>query len=232
MIKTFYRTNKLKVDLPETLPLRVTYSDRLPTPDELSHIVDIAALREKVIVCCLALGGFRECTLSQLKYRHIKDDFERGVVPIHIHVEAEITYMKAGLTQKSTIRRYKVRPHSIRKYFRTQMAALGIDRDYIEYMMGHTVGTYHDIQMKGIEFLRNIASGLSIRPKAKTTLLDTLKVIIKAHGEEPEKYLVRETIAEPHRTYASPLEREQDQVKILSQALKEMLHKELPDTQT
>jgi hypothetical protein len=36
-------------------------------------------------------------------------------------------------------------------------------------MMGHTVDTYHDIQMKGVEFLRGIyvASGLSIRPKTR-----------------------------------------------------------------
>jgi hypothetical protein len=37
-------------------------------------------------------------------------------------------------------------------------------------MMGHTVDTYNDIQMKGIEFLRNIYanSGLSIGPKTKS----------------------------------------------------------------
>lgn len=27
----------------------------------------------------------------RLKYRHVKDDLEKGVVPLHIHVEAEIT---------------------------------------------------------------------------------------------------------------------------------------------
>ncbi|MEM3051302.1 MAG: hypothetical protein QXJ40_04360 [Candidatus Bathyarchaeia archaeon] len=39
-----------------------------------------------------------------------------------------------------------------------------MDRDYIEYMMGHTISTYHEIQMNGIEFPRGIyiSSGLSI----------------------------------------------------------------------
>jgi hypothetical protein len=188
----------------------------------------------------LALGAFRIGTLCKLCYRHVRHDIERGVVPVHVHVEADITkgkyhdydtfiggeaveYLKAylearrngglpnkipredlndesplirdehskalkpltpsqvynilhglmaqaGLLGSKVGRRYTVRPHSIRKFFRTQMAALGVQTDYIEYMMGHTISTYHDIQMKGIEFLRGIytASGLGIKPKNKT----------------------------------------------------------------
>ena len=148
----------------------------------------------------------------KLRYRHIREDFERNIIPIHIHVEAKITkgkyhdydtflgkeavdYLRAylearkagGLPNKippETIqdesplirsehakevkalspgqfynilhrlmaqagflgskvgKRYTVRPHSIRKFFRTQMAALGAQTDYIEYMMGHTISSY------------------------------------------------------------------------------------------
>jgi len=39
----------------------------------------------------LALGGFGEGTLIRLKDRHVRTDLEKGVVPIHVHVEAEIT---------------------------------------------------------------------------------------------------------------------------------------------
>lgn len=62
------------------------------------------------------------------------------------------------------------------------MAALGVDRDYVEYMMGHTMSAYHDIQMKGVEFLRNIyaASDLSIRPKTQLSKIEALKEIIRA----------------------------------------------------
>jgi hypothetical protein len=47
------------------------------------------------------------------------------------------------------------------------MASLGVDRGYIEYMMGHTISTYHDIEMKSTEYLRGIylAAGLGIKPK-------------------------------------------------------------------
>jgi hypothetical protein len=46
-------------------------------------------------------------------------------------------------------------------------------------MMGHTISTYHDIQMKGIEFLRGvyIASGLSIKPKTRLSKIEALKEI-------------------------------------------------------
>lgn len=51
---------------------------------------------------------------------------------------------------------YSLKVHSIRKYFKTQLLALGVQSDYVDYMMSHTIDTYHDIQMKSIEFPRNI----------------------------------------------------------------------------
>jgi len=61
----------------------------------------------------------------------------------------------------------------MREYFRTQLGALNtIPGDYIEWMMGHTVSTYDDVGMKGIDYMRNLyrTSGLSIRPKASALL--------------------------------------------------------------
>ena len=103
----------------------------------------------------------------------IRDKLSRHPKPFtpgRLHQIVYELYIKAGLiTRKPLGRRYDLTAHSIRKFFRTQMAALGVDRDYIEYMMGHTISTYHDIKMKGIEFLRGIyvASGLSIKPKTR-----------------------------------------------------------------
>jgi len=83
--------------------------------------------------------------------------------------------VQAGLLGSKTGRRYAMRPCSMRKFFRTQMAALGVQTDYIEYMMGHTISTYHDVQMKGIEFLRGVyaALGLCIEPKTKPSRIET-----------------------------------------------------------
>ena len=62
-------------------------------------------------------------------------------------------YTKAELTGRTGSRLHVLRPHSIRKYLRTQLAVHGVPRDYIEYMMGYKVPIYHDIKMKGVEFL-------------------------------------------------------------------------------
>lgn len=144
----------------------------------------------------LALGGFREGTLVRLEYGHVRNDLEKGLVPLHIHVESDITkgkyhdydtflgpeaaeylrlyldarcqgnlhheippeepsdhtplirdelyeiprpieekqlyklvhelYFKAGLLQKDRAGSYELRVHSLPKYFKTQLMALGV----------------------------------------------------------------------------------------------------------
>ena len=303
-VKALFRCNGLKLELPYSLPKRGVYSDRAPSPEELQRLLDIANLRERLIISMLALGGFRIGTLVRLQYRHVKRDLESGIIPIHVHVEAEITkgkyhdydtflsqeaadylraykeirrkgsptgrtpaenihdesplvrddhcqhpkvlspgrlhhvvhnlYIKAGLVTKKPLgRRYDLRAHSIRKFFRTQLASLGMDRDYIEYMMGHTISAYHDIQMKGIEFLRGVylSSGLSIRPKTRISKIDALKEIIRAWGLNPEEILTRETLVQPHRTVIDQNQLEQGQLAQLTTALRQQMLKEIREDQ-
>jgi tRNA A37 N6-isopentenylltransferase MiaA len=101
--------------------------------------------------------------------------------------------------------------------------------DYIEYMMGHTISTYHDIQMKGIEYLRGIysAAALSIRPKTRTSKIDALKEIIRAWGMNPEEILTKEALARPNATVISREQLEERQLHQLSIALKNELLKEI-----
>jgi hypothetical protein len=82
---------------------------------------------------------------------------------------------------------------------------------------------------KGIEFLRNIyaASGLSIRPKTQLSKIEALKEIVRAWGMNPDEVLTRETLTRPYATYVQPASYEEEQVKSLSQALKDMMRKEL-----
>ena len=299
-----YACNELSYFSKEIVPLlsnfRLIVKEK---PEELQRLIDIADLRERAIVSMLALGGFREGTLVRLKYRHVREDLEKGTEPLHIHVEAAITkgkyhdydtfigkeavaylheyletrrlgspdgkmppedltdesplirdktsrkpkpigekqiyklvhslYFKVGLLKKGYGRLYSLKVHSIRKYFKTQLLALGVQSDYVDYMMGHTIDTYHDIQMKGIEFLRNIyaASGLSIRPKTETSKIEALKEIIRAWGLDPEKILTREAMSTPHRILVSPEEIENKQIRILCNALKTEIKKELTLTE-
>ena len=128
----------------------------------------------------------------------------RPVSPQRLHDIVHDLYVKAGLLpQRTNGSRYELRAHSLRKYFKTQLTSLGVHDDYTEYMMGHVLSTYHDVQMKGVEFLRGIylASGISIRPKTAVSKLDMLKPVCCAWGLDPEKVLVKEASAYPHRSY-------------------------------
>ncbi len=303
-VKALFRASNLKLELPYSLSKRSVYEDRAPTPEELQRILDFADLRERVIITMLALTGFRIGTLVKLQYRHVKRDLEKGTIPIHVHVEAEITkgkyhdydtflgqeaagylkayldsrrigsptgrkkpenihdnsplirdgqsnqakpvttgrihcivhnlYVKAGLvTSNPRGRRYDLRAHSIRKFFRTQMASLGVQTDYIEYMMGHTISTYHDIRMKGIEFLRGIyiASSLSIRPKTRVGKIDALKEIMRAWGLNPEEILTRDALTRPNITIIDQTQLQNHQLSQLTSALREQMLKEIRESQ-
>jgi hypothetical protein len=153
-----------------------------------------------------------------------------GVSPAGISKLVHTSLLKAGIIKKGNTKRYPVRPHSLRKYFRTQLGAIStIPTDYIEYMMGHTISTYNDIKMKGIEYLRNLysSSGLSIRPKTKINKIDRIKMFVESLGLNPHEILSREALVRPHRTVIDP---EQKQIEVLNTALKEAILKELKKT--
>ncbi len=297
-VKTFYRTNGIKkIELDEPVSRKVIYKDRAPKPEEIAIMLDKAATREAFIVAAIASGGFREGTFAKLKYRHVKEDLEAGRIPIHIHVEAEITKGKyhdydtfinaeachllklyleerrrggrsmppevitdesplirnqhvtdrvIGVTEK-TIRKivhdlavstqvakklhnswmYSVRTHSLRKFFKSQLSAAKIDPDIVEYMMGHTISTYEDVQSLGIERLRNLyaSAGLAIRPKTQVNRIEQLKEIIRAWGGNPEEILSKDALLRGNIT--ETIEQTQNhQLSILAESLRQIIRKE------
>ena len=297
-VKTFYRVNGVRIELSEPLSKRVVYKDRAPKPEELSKLLDIASLRGKVLVSCLALGAFREQTLAKLQYRHVREDLENNIIPIHVHVEADITkgkyhdydtflgaeaaiylklyieqrrhgsadgrkppenltdesplirdetshtpraigpkqirkmvhhlYVQAGLLKQRNGRMYDLRVHSLRKYFKTQLLALSVQSDYVDYMMGHTVDTYNDIQSLGIDKLRNVyaSSGLAITKKTQTNKIETAKEFLRALGVNPDQLLTRDALSEGAITYKSADDYENHQLQILRSQLKQLIQKE------
>jgi integrase len=294
-----YRVNGVDIKLPYPLPRRTVKRDRAPKPEELQRLLDVADLREKLIISMLALGGFREGTLVRLRYSHVAEDLEKGIRPLHIHVEAEITkgkyhdydtflgeeavdylrlyidarrrgsihveippeevsddsplirdemyevarpigekqlykivhelYFKAGLLHKNQSGGYDLRVHSIQKFFKTQLIALGLQSDYVDYMMGHTVDTYHDMQSKGVEFLRGLYSnaGLRIQPKASLTPRDQLRAIARGFGLHPEEAARLLTSSEPHRIYATQEDREEHEIGVLCDAITERIKEKI-----
>ena len=294
-VKTFYRVNGVKIDFSAPRGKQITYKDRAPKTEELAKLLTMADLREKVIITLLAHGGFREGTLTKLQYRHVKQDLEANITPLHIHVEAEITkgkyhdydtfigseavnylklyleqrrkgsrymqpeiitdtsplirdegkaeskditpkqirsimhklYINAGLATKSLGRFYDLRTHSVRKYFKTQMISLGAPSDYVDYFMGHTIDTYHDIQNVGIDKLRNVyaATNLAIHPKTKVSQLETIKEMMRACGMNPEQMLTREALMQGAITEKHDIA--EQQLGFLRGQLKQLLKEEI-----
>ena len=75
-----------------------------------------------------------------------------------MHVQA------AGLLKKMRGRIYDLK-EQYHKFFNTQVIALEAHLTNLITWWAHQVDTYHDIESKGIEFLRNIdsAAGLAMR---------------------------------------------------------------------
>jgi len=90
MVRTWLKLNKISP--PVLPPARIVprYRIRAPTPDEVWRLMEVADLRGKVIVSILATSGMRVSTLARLKYYHVKADLERGITPVHIHIESEL----------------------------------------------------------------------------------------------------------------------------------------------
>lgn len=88
--------------------------------------------------------------------------------------------------------------------------------------MGHVNDTYTDIQSQGIERLRQTyaSAGLSIHPRSEDSLLVTSLIQqLRAAGKDPEKYLRKEALAEPHRIVVGRRYSTEEQAKALLAAL-------------
>ena len=125
---------------------------------------------------------------------------------------------------------YSVRTHSLRKFFRTQMSAVKLDSEIINYMMGHTVDTYEDVQSLGVETLRNLyaSAGLAIRSKTQANRIMQLKEIIRACGENPDEILTKDALLRGNITETS--EQTQDrQMSLLAKELKQLIKREVSE---
>ena len=90
MICTFYRCSDIELRMANIPSPRPVYRDRAPTQEEIAKLLDIATLREKVIISLTALGAFREETLCRLTYGDVRQELQGGKVPMHIFVPASI----------------------------------------------------------------------------------------------------------------------------------------------
>jgi hypothetical protein len=153
--------------------------------------------------------------------RDVTSKAPKHIQPKQIHVLIHQLYVKTGLT-KHRNGHYDLRVHSIRKFFKTQLTALGLQTDYVEYFMGHKISTYHDIQSIGIDNLRSkyAAAGLVIRQRSRDSKVEQLKEMIRAFGMNPDQVLSRNFLADGAITTFSS---EDQQLVVLRKQLKELI---------
>jgi integrase len=264
-IRGLFTSNYVSLGRHWHVPAINIHDCRAPRIEELRKMLNVADLRDRLIVTILAVSGLRSGTLVKLKYLHVRKDLEKQIVPIHLRIDADITkgkyrsystflnqeavdylrayldvrrmgtysippetitdespliraayaravrplsvlelqrrihklFFKAGILQKKqgTIR-YDLTVHGIRKFFSTQMSFLGVQREYIQYMMGHKTDRYFDAELEGIEYLRHVykMSNISIRPQAEIGKLTILREIMHRLGLNPEEILKPETL--------------------------------------
>lgn len=123
---------------------------------------------------------------------------------------------------------YKLRVHSLRKFFKTQLLAPGIQPDYVDYMIGHRVGTYHDVSSKPEKLRRSYATAnLTLTSKPEMSKLDMLKTFARSLGIDPEKAIWEDMLVSSHRVEVAAETEEERRAALLSSAIKEALKREL-----
>src|SRR5438093_441187 len=80
----------LTLNRPALIPVLLENKSLVPAQQELQTILAHADLREKAALALLCFGGMREGTLAKLTYAHIRDDYEAGRIPLHIHIESHL----------------------------------------------------------------------------------------------------------------------------------------------
>jgi integrase len=136
--------------------------------------------------------------------RSLNADEVRGVTTGQISVIVHGLLRRAGLVDgkpsgMGSGSRYRLRPHSLRKFFRTQFGAR-ISADTTEYFLGHKTSTYLDVAGRGLEDLRQeyAKASVSIRPKPAVDARDTIREMIRRLGGDPDKVDLEGAFA--HRT--------------------------------
>ena len=124
----------------------------------------------------------------------IRNDHSRNALGVErksIYKDIRNALLRSGLVKRGE-KRSKLRPHSLRKFFKTMMESAGVSRSYTEFMLGHELpgqdSSYFkpspeqvkEAYLKGMPYL-------SLRPRGEVKdefrrVLET----VKARREDPE----------------------------------------------
>ncbi len=89
-VKSFFKYSDLPIGYVPTARVRVTYHNRDISKEEIKLIVDSSQVRQRAFYLLMAQGGLRPYTICRLKYKHLKEDYEKGTIPLCIKVPEEL----------------------------------------------------------------------------------------------------------------------------------------------
>ena len=138
----------------------------------------------------------------------------KALEPNYVDDLVHVLCVKAGLlTQGTKKRRNELTAYSLRKFFQTELATCGVHQACIDYMMGHKISSYLDIDGKGVEYLRNIyqSSGFSLQLKTPQTKIEALKDIMRKWDLDPEEILKAENSNEKIHSSSTADQKNEDE---------------------
>jgi len=95
-ILSFFKHHKIPLEVTNPKHPYVTYHNRDITREEIKRILQHSSIRNKAFYLTMLESGLRPGTISQLKYRNIKDDFQTRKIPMKIDVPASILKDRVG----------------------------------------------------------------------------------------------------------------------------------------
>ena len=91
-LKSYYKANHLPLDLKLVRPPPQREAVALPDDAKLRALVEASGSKQlKALLMFLVESGARIGSVLQLQYRHVKEDYEAGVLPCKIAFPARIT---------------------------------------------------------------------------------------------------------------------------------------------
>ena len=90
IIASFFKHNKIRVEPDREKHVFVKYHNRDLKREEIKRILEHADIRDRTFFLMMLESGLRPNTLVQLRYKHIKEDFQANRVPMKIDLPSEL----------------------------------------------------------------------------------------------------------------------------------------------
>jgi len=93
---SFFKCHKIPVDVDIRDRMYVKYSNKDITKEEIRKILKHSSVRERTFYFFMIEAGLRPNTIVQLKYRHVREDYEANKTPMKIEIPVELLKDRVG----------------------------------------------------------------------------------------------------------------------------------------